>query len=39
MPNNLTAAERAANFVHDPETDRVVYLISAGDAACSRSSS
>lgn len=30
MPNNLTDAERAANFVHDPETDRVVHPIRPG---------
>lgn len=34
MLNNLTDAERAANFVHDPETDRVVFPIRPGMRLC-----
>lgn len=30
MPNDLSATERAANFMYDPETDRVVYPIRPG---------
>lgn len=30
MPNDLTENERAANFVYDPETDRVMYPVRPG---------
>jgi hypothetical protein len=30
MPNDLSDAERAANFAYDPETDRVAYPVRPG---------
>ncbi|GIK15157.1 MAG: hypothetical protein BroJett003_01210 [Planctomycetota bacterium] len=30
MPNDITESERSANFVFDPETDRVVHPIRPG---------
>jgi len=33
MPNDITESERSANFVFDPETDRVVHPIRPGMTA------